>query len=128
MVIELKKGKRWEKKPGIVSGVCQGLADALDVDPWLVRLLWVVSMLWFGFGFLFYLLLAFFLPRARTDYEDQRKILGVSLKIAHHWGIDYGVVRAVFLLAALLTGFVPVAVIYLVLFFILPENKDYLYY
>jgi len=47
-----------------IAGICGGLAEYLDVDPTLVRVLMVVFALFNGAGFLFYLLAWLFVPEA----------------------------------------------------------------
>ncbi len=44
-------------------GVCAGLADYLNVDPVIVRLLMVLLTLWNGVGLLVYLVLAIIMPQ-----------------------------------------------------------------
>jgi phage shock protein C len=46
----------------VVAGVCGGLAEYLEVEPSLVRLLFVVGTLWGGLGLLIYVILAVVLP------------------------------------------------------------------
>jgi len=46
----------------LVAGVCGGLAEYLEVEPFLVRLAFVVATLWGGFGVLAYVILALVLP------------------------------------------------------------------
>ena len=50
-------------KNGIIAGVCQGVADRLVVHPWLIRGLWLASVLFFGAG----LVLHFLLPWPSSD-------------------------------------------------------------
>lgn len=45
-----------------IGGVCGGVAEYFGVDPSIVRILWLVSVLWLGIGFLAYLLLWIVLP------------------------------------------------------------------
>jgi phage shock protein PspC (stress-responsive transcriptional regulator) len=45
-----------------IGGVCGGLAEFLEADVTIIRLLWLVSILFFGTGFFLYLLLWFILP------------------------------------------------------------------
>jgi len=56
MAKHLVKG---EKK---IFGVCSGIANYLDVDPTVIRVLFVMSVLVFGSGLLLYLILAFVMP------------------------------------------------------------------
>jgi phage shock protein PspC (stress-responsive transcriptional regulator) len=41
----------------IIAGVCGGLGEYFGIDPVLVRLAFVISVLMFGFGFLPYIIL-----------------------------------------------------------------------
>ena len=51
------------KKDGIFGGVCSGIADYLNTDPTLVRLVWVlVTLLSMGLGVLAYLLFWLIIP------------------------------------------------------------------
>lgn len=45
-----------------VAGVCGGLADATGLEPWLVRLLFALLLLFGGTGLLIYVLLWVFVP------------------------------------------------------------------
>ena len=47
-----------------VAGVCGGIAQALGVEAWVVRLLFVALLVWGGAGLLVYLLLWLFVPEA----------------------------------------------------------------
>lgn len=49
-------------------GVCSGIADYLDVDPTIIRLIWLFSICIFGTGLLAYLVAALVMP------EDPRVI------------------------------------------------------
>lgn len=44
-------------------GVCAGIAEYFDIDPTLIRLLWVLATLFFGSGLLAYIVAAFILPQ-----------------------------------------------------------------
>jgi phage shock protein PspC (stress-responsive transcriptional regulator) len=46
----------------ILAGVAAGVAERLDLDPTLVRLLWVVSVFFGGFGLLAYIVMAIIVP------------------------------------------------------------------
>lgn len=47
----------------MLFGVCAGLADYLNVDPVIVRLLAVLLTLWNGVGLLIYFVLALIMPQ-----------------------------------------------------------------
>lgn len=52
-----------EKK---IFGVCGGLAEYLDVDPTVVRLIWAGSVIVFGVGVIGYLAAALILPEDKN--------------------------------------------------------------
>lgn len=56
MVRKLVKG---DKK---IFGVCSGLANYFDIDPTIVRLLFIVAFLGFGMGLLIYIIMAVIMP------------------------------------------------------------------
>jgi len=45
-----------------IGGVCAGVANYLDLDPTLVRVLWALAFLCGGFGLIFYIVLWIVLP------------------------------------------------------------------
>ncbi len=50
------------RKDRVIGGVCGGIAEYLEVDPTLVRVLWVVGSLMWGAGILAYLLCWIIIP------------------------------------------------------------------
>lgn len=54
--------KRLVKGEKKIFGVCSGLANYFDLDPTIMRVIFVVSVLGFGFGILLYLILAVIMP------------------------------------------------------------------
>ena len=54
-----KRLVRGEKK---IFGVCSGLANYFDVDPTIVRILFIVAFLFAGTGLLLYLVLFLLMP------------------------------------------------------------------
>ena len=52
-----------EKK---IFGVCGGIAEYLDVDPTIVRLIWAGSVIVFGIGVIGYLATALILPEDKN--------------------------------------------------------------
>jgi phage shock protein PspC (stress-responsive transcriptional regulator) len=45
-----------------LAGVAGGIASYLDVDPTVVRILWILSIFFGGFGILLYIIMAFIVP------------------------------------------------------------------
>ena len=54
--------KRLIKGEKKIFGVCSGLGKYFDVDPTVIRILFLVSVLFFGTGALLYLILAIVMP------------------------------------------------------------------
>jgi len=50
------------KTEKMLSGVCGGIAELFDIDPTLVRLAFVVTTLWGGFGLIVYVILWWIAP------------------------------------------------------------------
>ena len=46
----------------MLAGVASGMAEYFDVDPTLVRVLWLVSIFFGGIGLLAYIVLAIIMP------------------------------------------------------------------
>lgn len=57
------------KKDRILGGVCGGLGEYFEVDPTLVRLLWVIFALGYGSGVLAYLIAWIIVPE-KEEIED----------------------------------------------------------
>ncbi|MFT5512446.1 MAG: phage shock protein PspC (stress-responsive transcriptional regulator) [Bacteroidia bacterium] len=63
-----------------IGGVCAGFAKYFNLDPTVLRILWVVSLLVFGFGFWIYIILWAILPAAKTT-ADKLEMMGESPNI-----------------------------------------------
>jgi phage shock protein C len=50
------------KDQRMIWGICGGLAQYIGIDPTIVRVLWVLSLLIGGFGILAYIILYFVIP------------------------------------------------------------------
>lgn len=61
MAQKVKKLYR-SKKDRMLAGVCGGIGEYLNVDPTIVRLLWVASVLFGGVGILLYIIFAIVVP------------------------------------------------------------------
>ena len=49
-----------------IAGVCGGLADYLDIDATIIRIIWFVAAFFDGTGFILYLAFGLSGPRERT--------------------------------------------------------------
>ena len=47
----------------MIGGVCAGLAEYLDIEPTIVRIVWVLMVLFAGFGILLYVILWLIMPK-----------------------------------------------------------------
>lgn len=59
---EKKKLTRSENKK--IAGVCAGIAEYLGVDPTVIRVVWILLVVFAGIGILLYLILWLVLPKA----------------------------------------------------------------
>lgn len=50
-------------KERVLGGVCGGVAEYLNIDPTIVRLLWILFIFAFGAGIIFYLIAWLIMPR-----------------------------------------------------------------
>jgi len=57
----MKKLKRSSNT--MIGGVAAGVAEYLDLDPTLVRVIWAVSVLFAGFGFWAYIICWLIMPK-----------------------------------------------------------------
>lgn len=50
----------------MIAGVCGGIAEYLGIDPTLVRIAYVLMVLFAGFGILLYVILWIVMPKSET--------------------------------------------------------------
>jgi phage shock protein C len=55
--------KKLVRKEGKILGVCAGLAEYLDVDVTIIRIAFVFSVIFAGFGLIPYIILALIMPK-----------------------------------------------------------------
>jgi phage shock protein C len=58
--------KRLVKKNKKIFGVCGGLGDYFEIDPTIIRALFLISVIVFGTGLLIYIILALVMPEEGT--------------------------------------------------------------
>ena len=135
----------------ILGGVCAGLANYFGIDVVIIRIIFVVLAISFGFGLIPYIILWIALPSSATkviggtrkrlfrDPED-KKIAGVCSGVGNYFGINPWIPRVLFLLPFLSfvfnwshwgffdfpdflrIGFSPGAlIIYIILWLVIPE-------
>ena len=62
-----KKLKKSSKNK-LIAGVCGGIAEYLNIDVTLVRLIWIMLGFFFGGGLLLYIIAALIMPSDYTAY------------------------------------------------------------
>jgi phage shock protein PspC (stress-responsive transcriptional regulator) len=89
----------------IIGGVCSGIANYLNIDPAIVRILFAIISFGGGIGFIAYILLWIILPpRDLDDYNgkrlyrnpDDRVIGGVAGGLAAYFGKSSSTIRLIF--------------------------------
>jgi phage shock protein PspC (stress-responsive transcriptional regulator) len=97
----------------VLGGVCAGIANYLNLDPIIIRVLWILL---FGISFFAYLLLWIAVPstsvkevggiRKRLFRDIDKKVIGgVCAGMSKYFGVKVGVVRILFLLPTILLIF-----------------------
>jgi phage shock protein C len=62
------------KKDKVVSGVCGGLGGYLNLDPVVIRVIWLALFFLGGTGFLAYLIAWILIPETETEEDDPGKV------------------------------------------------------
>jgi len=58
-----------------LAGICGGLGEYTPVPPWLWRVIFLVSLLVGGLGFITYILLWIFMPSAKTATPRTERVI-----------------------------------------------------
>jgi phage shock protein PspC (stress-responsive transcriptional regulator) len=94
----------------VLGGVCAGIANYLNLDPIIIRVLWILL---FGISFFAYLLLWIAVPstsvnevggiRKRLFRDLDKKVIGgVCAGMSKYFGVQVSIIRALFLLPTIL--------------------------
>ena len=135
----------------VLGGVCAGLANYFGIDVTIVRIIFVVLTISFGFGLIPYIIIWIAVPSSATKIiggtrkklfrdPDDKKIAGVCSGIGNYFGISAWIPRVLFLLPFLFfvfhwshwgywafpnflrVGFSPGALLaYIILWLVIPE-------
>jgi phage shock protein C len=66
------------RKERMLGGICGGLGEHIDVDPAIIRMVWVVitviTILCFGFGIIVYLLAWIIIPESPEESTEQTQL------------------------------------------------------
>lgn len=120
MYVEINENKKWKRSTeGYIAGVCEGLGQSFQINPNLLRALWVVAVLAFGTGIVLYLLCALLLPREDKLIEyHEDKVLGVCRRISERTGIELPIVRLIAVFSAI-SSLGLTTIVYVILHFLL---------
>ncbi len=115
--------ERWIRtSEGPLFGVCSGLGRTFNIDPLIIRIVFVVGLLAGLLSGILYLFLGIALPKEEElPMARQPKLLGVCSRLSQNLDLDIGLVRFLALILALFSIGV-VVLIYIVLHFVLDKN------
>ena len=64
----------------MLAGVCGGIAEYFDIDPTLIRALWVLFCILGGSGILLYIILAVLIPSEETRLKKSSNYIKIEKK------------------------------------------------
>ena len=103
-----------------VAGICSSLARTLALEPWLMRLLFVITFFTFGISPLVYVVAWDSSPLEDREIDDV--LLGVCRKISIRYQIEVGLVRTIACLF-LLMSFGIILIAYVAAYFLMPDPQ-----
>lgn len=115
--------KKLERNPmnKVLGGVCSGLADYFNLDVALVRVLFVIALLFASFGFWLYIILWMVLPENNVSFDFEQQSSGETKQAASDiqqpddddkkklTAIVSGVIVILIGLIFLINNFIPIA-------------------
>jgi phage shock protein PspC (stress-responsive transcriptional regulator) len=122
-----------------LGGVCSGIGSYFDIDPTLIRILFVVAIVIYGSGLLFYFILWLIIPKAKgEDAEimrqqkqvrtrklfrdmDNKTIGGVCAGIGAYFGLDTIWIRLALVVSLFIFG--SGFILYIILWIIIPKAQ-----
>jgi phage shock protein C len=63
--------------------------------------------------------------RPRLTRSSNKVIAGVCSGLAYYLGLEVPMVRIAFVLIGLVTAFIPMSLVYIIMWFVIPEERDY---
>jgi phage shock protein C len=68
------------KKDKIIGGVCAGIAEYLNIDPAIVRILFALALITEGFGLMLYIILWIVIPEEESIDKDSKEVVEENLE------------------------------------------------
>lgn len=124
--------ERFDKK---IGGVCGGLAQYLQLDASIVRMIWVfLTFISGGIFLLIYLLCWAILPLGPKAYvvanykklyrsRRDRRVSGICGGLGKYFKIDSNILRLLFVIITFITAFTPI-ILYIIGTYIIPEEPS----
>lgn len=109
------ENKKLERNPmnQVLGGVCSGLADYFNLDVALVRVLFVIALLFASFGFWLYIILWIVLPQKKVDFGFGQQTVDVGQQSDGNnkklTSVVTGIIVIIVGLVFLINNFVPIA-------------------
>ena len=110
---DLSKLRR-DNNDRIIAGVASGISDYFKIDPFITRLLFLLTIPLGGFGFFFYLICWIAMPKTSLISSTNRKkfyrdhenkiIAGIAQGMANYFSIDVFIIRLFFLALIFVDG------------------------
>lgn len=66
------------KENRVISGVCGGFAEYFNIDPTVIRLIWIAVSLTFGAGIIAYIIAAIIVPEKPSNYSSSNNYTSSS--------------------------------------------------
>jgi phage shock protein PspC (stress-responsive transcriptional regulator) len=115
----------------VIAGVASGIGNYFQVDPIIIRIVFLASLFIGGFGLIAYIICWIGIP-AKDGSEhllnkrfyrdkDDKVIGGIAMGIANYFGVDVSIIRILFLISIFFGGIG--LIVYFILWFITPEAK-----
>ncbi len=114
-----------------IAGVCAGFAEYFDLDPSLVRIVWLSSILFGGTGIFIYLIAWLIIPQNPQEVQSKsipfkrssknKIIAGICGGLGEYFQIDPVIFRLLFIVLTLGVGFGVLA--YIILWICIPKES-----
>lgn len=133
----------------VLAGVCGGIGEYFEIDPVIVRLIWIVLTMIWGFGFFLYIIAIFLIPlepkeikiqdvstspqESKKDYrhlEDSDRNIVITLLALFFIVLGIMVVISIiapstYIFRNIIKGILGVAMIIIGIYLVFKSKKDY---